>query len=623
MNKKLLALLLAVVMLFTAAACSTGKNNTNNAVPSGNTNNAAPSGSTNNAAPSGNTAAGDPEAQKRFAAYVDKQYIHSIEDNYITAHIYYKDPEAAGLSWDNIEISFGTAPDDESMEEDRTYYNDLLKELRTFDRSKLTAVQQDEYDCLEWEIGSVLAMSDKKFDYYAQLFTPPNSLEAGLESIFTSWDIRNEKDIRDMITLIGTIPEYVDTSIAYAKKQQEMGLLMTDFDQVVESCSDIIANGLDSYAISCITRQVDETEGITGAQKEEYKNSLIAAFRDSYLPSVEKIKTEFDAMRGGYNNTEGYAALPLGDEYFEVLLNYKMGTLSKSADDFWDEMASGFDTIIDDFQAIYKMNQKAVDNYYSKPFETGYADYNQILDTVKQQMLADHPEIKDLKYKIQKADPQEKLDEKSVAAYFIVPPLDGDHLQQMRVNPSNEEIATLDTYMTVTHEGFPGHMYQFAYLIQNIPSDYLKTLEVDAMVEGYAVYSQYHALEYLSGLPGAAAKVVGYDSRLAYIAYGLADIGINYDGWNVQDTMKFMNDIGFTLSEETAQQIYDLLRLCPVYYEPYGYGYEFIEQLRAKAEKDLGKKFSALEFNKALLDAAATPQNVVTRHIEEYIKSAK
>ena len=48
MNKKLLALLLAAVMLFTAAGCSAGKNNTNNAAPSGNTNNVAPSGSTNN-----------------------------------------------------------------------------------------------------------------------------------------------------------------------------------------------------------------------------------------------------------------------------------------------------------------------------------------------------------------------------------------------------------------------------------------------------------------------------------------------------------------------------------------------------------------------------------------------
>ena len=196
-------------------------------------------------------------------------------------------------------------------------------------------------------------------------------------------------------------------------------------------------------------------------------------------------------------------------------------------------------------------------------------------------------------------------------------------MQHMRVNPSNTEITTLDTYMTVTHEGFPGHMYQFAYLADNIPSDYIITLEVDSMVEGYAVYSQYHALEYLEGISKAERLVTTYDERLGYLAYSLVDLGINYYGWDIPYTVEFMTNLGFSINEEIAQSIYDLLRLCPVYYESYGYGFEFIEKLRVKAENELGSKFSALEFNRALLNAGATPQNVVTRHIEEYINSAK
>ncbi len=630
MTKKLLALLLALVMLFAAASCTPGRNNTNNAAPSGNTNNAVPSGNTNNAAPSGNTnntAPPEPdpnaEEQERFAAFVFKQYKYSIEKNYTIAHIYYTDPAASGLDPDNIEVSFGKAPDDESMEKDRTYYRGLMEEFRAFDRSKLTPLQQDEYDSLEWEISTVLLMSDEKYDYYSQLFTPPNSLEANIEAILTSWDIRNEQDIKDMITLIGTIPEYVETSIAYARKQQEKQLLMTDFDQVIESCSDILANGMDSYSVYCIVSQVDEVEGLSDTKREEYKASLKEAFAASYFPSIEKLRSEFSAMKGGWNNTGGFAMLPYGDEYYAILLNYKAGTYQKSVDDFFDEMAESFDSIVAAYQELYRRDQAAVERYYSGSFDTGYSDYTQILDSVKQKMLADHPEIKDLEYRIQKADPQEKLSEKSIAVYFIVPALDGSRLQQMRVNPDNEEISSIDTYMTVTHEGFPGHMYQFAYLIENIDSDYLKTLEVDFMIEGYAVYSQYHALEYLKGLSDAEAKAATYDSRVSYLAYSITDLGINYYGWDVERTRKFLNDIGFSLSTEVTQQIYDLLRLCPVYYGPYSYGHEFVEKLRVKAETELGAKFSAIEFNKALLDAAATPQSVVIRHIDEYINSVK
>ena len=609
MTKKLLALLLVLAMLFTAAACSSAQNGSNNASPSGSQNNSSPTQ--------------DPQAaleQKRFAEFVDKQYKHSIEENYTTAHIYYKDPQAAGLDLNNIEISFGTAPDDESMEEDRAYYQTLMTELKTFNRSQLTPLQQDEYDSLEWEIGIVIQLSDIKFDYYAQLFTPPNSLESGLESIFTSWRIRNEQDIVDMITLIGTIAEYVETSIAYPKKQLEKKLLMTDFDQVIESCNDIISNGLDSYAISCIIDQVDEIEGISDAKREAYRSRLNAVFASSYLPSIERIRDEFEVMKDGWNNTGGYAALPDGSEYFQIMLNYKMGTIDKSVDDFWDEMGEFYDSIIGSFQALYDKNPNLVDNYYSGAFDSKFRDYSEILETVKQKMLTDHPEISDLRYNIQEADPQERLDEKSVAAYFIIPALDGDHTQQMRVNPSNSEISTLDTYMTVTHEGFPGHMYQFAYMIENIPSDYIVTLEVDSMIEGYAVYSQYHALEYLDNLNKVSRAVACYDSRLTYLAYSFADLEINYYGSDAEYIGSFFNQLGFAIDMDTAQAIYDLLRLCPVYYEPYSYGYEFIENLRADAEARLGSDFSALEFNKALLDAGPTPQSVVARHIDSYIR---
>ena len=52
-------------------------------------------------------------------------------------------------------------------------------------------------------------------------------------------------------------------------------------------------------------------------------------------------------------------------------------------------MADSFDTIIDDFQAIYKMNQKAVDNYYSKPqreeffVDSGYYKYHEATHLLK------------------------------------------------------------------------------------------------------------------------------------------------------------------------------------------------------------------------------------------------
>ena len=615
MTKKILAVLLALVMVFSAAACTStpSGNNSGNTTPGNNSNNS------NNVQPPEDNSA----EQKRFAEFVDKQYIYSIESDYSTAHIYYSDWEAAGLNRDNIEISFGEAPTEAGMQEDRDYYNGLQKELATFDRSKLTPLQQDEYDALEWEIGSVLAMADEKFDYYSQIFTPPNSLESNIVALFTSWELRNEQDVKDVITLIGSIPSYVDGCLEYAKKQQEKNLLMTNFDDVIDSCKDILDFGLDSYAIKCIMDQVDKQESISKEQKDKYKAEIKDAFKKYFLPSIKKISDTFKSIKKGNNITGSYASLPNGKEYYEALLNYRLGYLGKSALDIKYELQKAMTKHYSEIVTTYQEHTLDANAYYSNRGNTKYTDYTAILEDVKVKMLEDHPEVKDLKYEILNADPEEKLDEKNVAAYFIIPPVDGDGLQRMRVNPSNKEFGSVDTYMTVTHEGFPGHMYQYAYAAENIPSDYIKTLGVDAIVEGYAVYSQYGALNYLKTPSVAYRDFARYNEMYAYAVYSAVDICINYEGYDVEGTKSFFVTAGFNVDTEAAQEIYDLLRLNPAYYGPYGYGYEFLAGLRENAEKELGDKFSALEFNKALLDAGPSPCKVVTNHVNSYIESVK
>ena len=604
MTKKLLAVLLALAMLFTACACAGKTNNTNNA---------------NNAAPQDDTEA----YRKEFAAFVEEQYIHSIEDSYSTLHIYYLDPEAAGMDLSKVDISMGLAPDDAKMQEDRDYYDGLKKKLESFDREKLSRDQQDEYDCLKWEIDSVIALTDKKFDYYDQIFAPPNSLDANLVSIMSTWEMRNEREVGEFITYVKSIPAYVDSALEYAKKQQEKQLLMTDFDQIKAGCEDVIEIGMDSFIVDRLLGQIDALEGIAADKKETYKKDLRDAIETCYLPVFTKIRDTFESMRGGYNNEKGYAALPNGAEYFEVLLNYALGTYGMSAEDYIKEINNRINGLITEIQGIYLEDPDAIDDFYDNDPDTGYASYEAILEDVRVKMLADYPEIKDLQYEIKKADEEEKLEEKSIAAYFVVPPLDGSHKQQMRVNPENEDMSSVDTFMTVTHEGFPGHMYQYAYQSESGKSDYIKTLEVTGMVEGYAVYAQYCALAYADVLSKSYGDLMRINEAYTYLDYGNMDIGINYKGWDEKDLLDYLTESGYGVNEEITHEIYNLLRLTPTYYEPYGIGYSFIAAERARAEKALGDKFSTMEFNRALLNASSTPRTVISRYIDEYIDSAK
>ena len=83
---------------------------------------------------------------------------------------------------------------------------------------------------------------------------------------------------------------------------------------------------------------------------------------------------------------------------------------------------------------------------------------------------------------------EELASNSGVTAYFNIPTLDGDSIKQLRVNPISNDVSSISTFSTVAHEGFPGHMYQYAYMYENVESNYIKALSnINAYTEGYDV----------------------------------------------------------------------------------------------------------------------------------------
>ena len=560
--------------------------------------------------------------QQAFAEFIDKNYKESIEDSYFATHILYINPEAAGIDMNNVTVAFDTIPDDAEFQKRRDEIKEIAEVFRKFNRALLTPEQQVEYDSFKWELTISKLMTDEKFDYYDQYFAPPDSLEARLVSNLSNWDIRNEADAKNIVALLDSLPGFVDSAIVYAKEQQKRELFMTDFDAVVEGAQDVLDMGMDSVVLSYILDGIDKLE-IDQAAKDGYKAETTRAFQDSYLPSFQKIIDGMEEMRGGYNNTEGFAAFPNGSAYYEVNLMLATGTLDsvKTTNHYLKEKS---EALLDALFDVYAEYPEDVNAYYSDDVSgTGFKDYNEILEFNKTALLADHPEVKNLNYHIEDANAEEKLAEKNIAAYFLIPPLDGERLQQMRVEPSGKDIDSLDTFTTVSHEGFPGHMYHFAYMYENINSSYIKTLGIDSFVEGYAVYAQNEAMNYLDSLSPGIKELMRLSTAMSYADYSIADIGINYYGWSKDDVLDYFTEVGYSLADEDAQEIYDYLRCSPCSYVPYGYGYIRIQDMKERAEAELGDKFNLLAFNTALIEPGAVPFDIIEARIAKYIEAQK
>jgi uncharacterized protein (DUF885 family) len=574
------------------------------------------------------SSAADPDAysetdNEEFAAFVNEQFVNALESDYISQHIQLAHPENYGIDPANTEIGYGSYPTDEVFDQMRADNDALEEEFAKFDRASLSKAQQLEYDILKYQIEFDNSADDKKFDYYGSYFESASGIHYQLATLFADWKLHNEQEVKDVITLIGTTQEYVDSLLDYTRKQEEQGLMMIDLDDVISYCEGILDKGMDSTVLSSLNEAIDGV-GLDAGAADEYKAQLADAFETSFLPAYQDI---LDAMKqfkeNGKNVELGFAALPDGKEFYSILVKNETGT---------DMTVEELKAFIEDqsnktLQSIRRMAisyPDALNAYYDgKDPSTGYTSYREILDDIASKMGKDFPDVGEIDYNIVDIN-EEIASDSGVAAYFNVPQIDGTDTREMRVNPNNEGVDTLSLYNTVSHEGFPGHMYQFAYAYKYLDSPYLLTCtNFSGYTEGYAVYASYEAFNYLDGIMEGYADIYGAFEAFTYYAMVLSDIGIHYEGWDIKEFGDFLTDYGFQMDEESTEAQYKQLWANPCIFMPYYVGYAMIKDMRDAAEAELGADFDPVAFHEALLKDSAAPFSIIQKNIDEYVASAK
>lgn len=561
--------------------------------------------------------------QQDFDAFIEDEFVSTMQSDYITAHSYLQKPEDFGVDVSKLEVSLGLTYSDEDLELAKESVNASYDAFKAFNRSSLTSEQQDTYDIYNFQITLSKKLNDDKFDYYAGAFESMGGIHYQLPVLFADWEVRSEQDVIDLITLLGDVKPYVDTALEYTKKQEEKGLLMVDFDSVIDYCNGILEKGENSSILSSMKDSIAALN--LGEEKtEQYTSQLQEAFRSSFLPAYEAIRSTMQQLKEtGTNNTEGLAKFEHGKEYFELLLQQNIGS-NKSVDEIRRMMENAYDSHLSKLQSILLQNPDAMDAMLAYEFpETGYTSYADIMNDIQSKFFNEFPAVNDLTFNIVDIN-EEIASDSGVTAYFNIPTIDGNPVKQLRVNPTTNDVTSIATYATVAHEGFPGHMYQYAYLYENTDSNYRKVLADSlAYTEGFAVYAQYEAFRYLDSVDPALLAAYRENELLTYCAIILMDIGIHYDGWSFEDFKTNMALYGFvTDDDEAMREQYNQLQANPCAFEPYYVGYHEIVNLKGMAQTELGDLFDEKEFNEALLKSGAAPFSVVQKNIEEYIETA-
>lgn len=613
--KRLFRLLLSGTLVLSLAACSSG----------GNTD-------------TGDNTAEDQKEEKkedtkkteseRFDEFLEAEFVEAMESDYTTYHQFVENPDDFGIDVSKIEVNLGPRISQESINEDRKESIENGKQIDDFDREKLTDSQKLIYDTYKWQAEIDEQLADEKFDYYNNFFESMGGIHYNLPVMFADWVLRNEQDVKDMITCLKDVQPYVQDVLTYTKEQEKRGLMSIDFESVIDYCQGIVDKGEKS---AVLTAMIDTMKELKLENEADYEKQITEAFTESFIPAYQDIiDTMKELQAKGTNNENGLAQFEYGKEYYALILHGKTGNnwtpeevkaycesksqeyMEKTSELMSEENMTKHPEIALELLAVMS----------GLPITTDFKSYEEILEYSKTKMYDHVPQVGDIEYDIFDVN-EEIASDSGIAAYFEIPALDATTPKQMRVNPKGADTTSLETYKTVCHEGLPGHMYQYAYMYENSDSNWLKAIAGNlGYTEGWAVYAEYMAYDYVE--TAMSKEIIDFMRSFdvqSYMAIIAADIGIHYEGWTIKEFTQYMNDAGFSMTEEGALGQFKQLQANPAAFEPYYVGYLQILDLKEKTQKALGDNFNEIEFNRVILDCGNMPFPVVEAQVDAYIEA--
>ena len=555
--------------------------------------------------------------QEKFDTYMQESFEESVTTDTVTLHYTLAHPENYGIT--PPEVTLGEFDvSEETMAEEIEEIKTEIKELEDFDYELLTDEQQLTYDIAYDVLKTNLMSYDNPYLYEPFAYT--SGLQTNLPITMSEYTFYDEDDVKDYLELLNQIPDYYQQCLDFEKVKSEKGFFMSDTsaDEVIRQCEEYIADPENNLLIATFNDRIGDVPGLTADQIEDYKKQNRDAVLNSVVPAYENIIDTFEALKGTGTNELGLAHFEGGKEYYEYLLKSKVGT-DKTPDEIIELLDAEIESTMGE---LYGLAMVSADSYMG--WIEDYEGFYQGLDTVEtiryfEDSFVDRfPDIPDINFTVTPV--HESLEGIVSPAFYMTPPLDDYQNNSSYINEGTDAVNAL--WSTLAHEGIPGHMYQFVYFLSSDPEPIRTLLNFNGYCEGWATYVEIMSFEYYTGYEDENyAKIEAINTKLNLLVSARIEIGVNYQGWTLEETADYMTTSGFDGS--MAQDIMDYVIAEPGNYQMYVMGWLEFEELKSYAMDELGDKFDEVAFHKVLLDAGPCQFYILDDLVEEYVKENK
>ncbi len=505
----------------------------------------------------------------------------------------------------------------------------LSKCLSRFSKEDLTNEEQLTYSLLKdyMKLNASLA----QYPFYEELLGSSSGIQANLPVTLGEYPLRDENDVQTYLELLTQIPDYFKDIISYEKKRKDCGYLTPEFVSIasLNNTRDILKNfqnGNNSF-IDTFDLRISQIDTISKEKKKNYQKKnrtyveqyvipsyqMLVNFLEESVPSSKSADTDNILSFIDETSSYGICNLPKGKEYYSLLVESKTGS-KRPVEELISMTDQSLKNTIGNVLDLALTNPDTYLYYCEHPFESYYHSPEPILEALSLMIRENYPPL------VTSPSYEIKMVPGSLAgslspAFYMLPAIDDYQNNTIYINPLHTNEKNGNLFPTLAHEGFPGHLYQTVFFNDTHPSDIRHMLNYLGYVEGWATYVEINSFSFLEYDQGkeALCKLYQGDTIINLALCARIDMGVNYEGWTLQDTRNFFEEQGF--NSYYAQDVYAYVVEAPANYLSYFIGYLEIVDIKDAYQRQKMEDFSEKEFHQKLLEIGPADFDTVRKYM--------
>ncbi|MBM3751012.1 MAG: DUF885 domain-containing protein [Acidimicrobiia bacterium] len=525
-------------------------------------------------------------------------------------------------------------------------------EMRTmFDYAKLTPEAQTSWDTWVYQLEQT--ESALPFRTNAYIFEQMNAIHAFLPQLLIAFHaVEGAADMDAYVNRISESGRAIRQLIEVSKANAVEGVRPPRFafDIVIEESTKLITGAPfdDSTTDSALWADVKlklaelQKKGAIDQKRADTllaqaRSALTGPFKSAY---VDLIAWQKEDRAKTSETTSGVGALPNGRAYYnERLANQTTTTLT--ADEIHAiglaevarlraEMLAIKDEVgfRGDLPAFFAELRDKKDNpvYYYPDTDAGRQAYIDDSTAAINKIKAVLPKYFGI---LPKADLVVKRvepfrEQKGAAQHYFPGTPDGSrpgvyyaHLSDMTAMPKSE------LEVIAYHEGLPGHHMQLAIAqeLTTVPT-FRRQAGFTAYSEGWGLYAEWLAREMPDTYQDPYSRFGRLGSEIWRAIRLVVDTGLHAKGWSEEQAVQYFLANSATTDAQARSEIRRYMVL-PGQATSYKIGMIKMQELRRKAETQLGARFDIRAFHDTVLGGGALPLTILEKRVDRWIASVK